>query len=99
MATMSEPIWIVVVKRSPSFVERWRWEASLRDEQGGMGVVKFGVSGYGSIAEARYGAATNLQQRGITTAELIIQRDQPLSPLKEPLHSRQKKSKPETTTA
>jgi hypothetical protein len=99
MTTMSEPTWIVIIKRSPSFVERWRWEASIRDEQGGMGAAKFGVSGYGSIAEARYGAATNLLQRGIAQAELIIQRDHPLSPLKEPLRSQQKRSKPGTTTA
>jgi hypothetical protein len=96
---MSEPTWVVIVKRSPSFVERWRWEASIRDEQGGMVAAKFGVSGYGSIAEARYGAATNLLQRGIAQAELIIQRDHRLSSLKEPLRSQQNKSKLETTTA
>jgi hypothetical protein len=89
---MSEPTWIVIVKRSPSFVEQWRWEATIRDEQGGMVAAKFGVSGYSSIAEARYGAATNLLQRGITQAELIIQRDHPLSSLKEPLRSQQKRT-------
>jgi hypothetical protein len=90
MATLDEPTWIVIIRRSPSSVERWRWEATTQDEQGTMAAAKFGVSGYGSIAEARYGAATNLQQRGITQAELIIQRDHPPSISKEQLRRRPK---------